>query len=113
MNREKREIEFRAWNKEKHCWIENFMSLPLLAGLDLMFQNVSDVEIMQYTGRKDINDKKMYAKDIVRNDRGTGWIEWDNDMSMWRVQSFAWWCELYKFEDTEVLGNVYENKDLL
>lgn len=62
----KREIEFRAWDKEKRCWIENFMSLPLLAGLDLMFHNVSDVEIMQYIGLNDKHGTKVFEGDIVK-----------------------------------------------
>lgn len=118
---EKREILFRAYHKEYGMiYPEEIFRLESAIEGDLNFfgSPAKDYEtdqfiFLQHTGRKDKHDKDIYEKDIVRNDHGTGWIEWDNEMSMWRVQSFTWWCELYKFENPEIIGNIYENKDLL
>lgn len=106
--------KFRAWHKTKQQWIEDFMELPLFAGLNMMLNNsVSDAEVVEYTGLPDKNNVEMCQGDILNTKNGIGWIEWDHTKGMWIVQSFSWWCELYKVEEPEVKGNVFEHRELL
>ena len=106
--------KFRAWHKADKEWIDNFMELSLLAGLNLMLNNkVADVDIVEYTRLPDKNKQEMCESDILNSKNGIGWIEWDHTKGMWIVQSFSWWSELYKVETPEIIGNLFENHNLL
>lgn len=70
--------------------------------------------IGQYTGLKDKNGKKIFEGDIL--------VEYSNDVEYWVVsyeyEKFVGTCEnvsedLYELSDLEVIGNIYENKELL
>jgi len=114
MTRAIKQHKFRAWDKAKNRWIDNFMELPLFAGLNLMLNgNISDVEIVEYTGLPDKNNQEMCQSDILNTGNGMGWIEWDHTKGMWIVQSFSWWSELYKVKNPEIVGNVFEDRELL
>ena len=112
-----REIKFRAWLKKQklmrynvsihagqiftgHCWIP--------------FDN--NVELMQYVGLKDKNGVKIFEGDIVRCDDEICTIVWDEPYVLYAVSSKENGNDsLGDFEpkDLEVIGNIYENKELL
>lgn len=73
-----------------------------------------DIKLMQYTGLKDKNGKEIYEGDILRN--------YGNDIEDWVVSYeegkfigiFDNVCEdLYEIHDFEVIGNIYENPELI
>lgn len=114
-----REIKFRAWDKKYKEMISNeeFCFSPFYVQADGKVINLDesdknkfeelDYVLMQYTGLKDRNGKEVYEGDIVEHKFGyTRVIKWRHTNS---YVGFG----ISKGERNEVIGNVYENKDLL
>ena len=135
-----REIKFRAW---KVNWMDNdptspqgdmLVNIPIEAvtlGQNLDFQG-SSLQFMQYTGLKDKNGKEIYEGDVLRftevdEDSALGSettyvteVKWIDDLAQWRVvfpagRRTELHCVLQipYFYDQEVIGNIYENPELL
>ena len=124
-----REIKFRAWLKEE----KKIVNVETIDFTDKSIQyleknefinayllrrvSFDDVELMQYTGLKDKNGKKIYEGDIVVLNN----IENDNmcivryEHSSYRLEGWSLRENLSNVEDSflEVIGNIYENKNLL
>jgi uncharacterized phage protein (TIGR01671 family) len=124
-----REIKFRAWdNKEKRMifgGIVNFCSplhtieMPLgeLHKHALAVHPSRDYNLMQFTGLHDKNGKEIYEGDVVSAPTKTN--RYEIEFSHDRFQPANWdrygingednfnWC------DFEVIGNIYENPELL
>ena len=118
-----REIKFRAWDKENEKIMKvSYISLENkeIAVKDFgtyHFFRIKDIELMQYIGLKDKNDKEIYEGDIVVLNN----IENDNmcivryEHSSYRLEGWSLREDLSNVEDRflEVVGNIYENKNLL
>ncbi len=64
-----REIKFRAWDKVKEEWT-GFMPCEYTSYLDADYKSFNirtepNIELMQYTGLKDTNEKDVYESDII------------------------------------------------
>jgi uncharacterized phage protein (TIGR01671 family) len=129
-----RELKFRAWddtNKKlitpgciinkngKAYWDDEKTHL-----------SQSSTEVMQFTGCYDINKKEIYEGDIcnVRKNPGGRWliceVMWSNYIFCWIFRGYYngkgngdYYS--YRFEDMysdsskEIIGNIYENPELL
>ena len=71
--------------------------------------------VMQCTGLKDKNGKLIYEADIVKHSKSNQQykVQW-NDKGFWQLDDYAM-ARSSKFleENYEVIGNIYENKELL
>ena len=120
-----REIKFRAWHKEKKIMGE-------VLGIDILHKEIffsnedvdcyehtdfKDIELMQYTGLKDKNNKEIYEGDIVTlhnskykvifNSKEAGFVLRDDEFEM----NIPFTNNNNK--RMEVIGNIYENPELL
>jgi len=122
---EKREIKFRAWDN-KNLWWCRYTNSDCMNNL----QN-KNVNIMQYTWLQDKNWVDIYEWDIVKRywvafswsreerDKASkkvvsiSEIKWDNEELFFSID----WNEklgIYNWYNClKVVGNIYENKDLL
>ena len=122
-----REIKFRAWHKGKKI-IGNVLGIDILHK-EIFFSNedvdcyehvdFKNIELMQYTGLKDKNEKEIYEGDILSdgNDEKPYKIIFEN--GSFRAE-FERDFEEYSFDlidvvaqGCEVVGNIYENPELL
>lgn len=114
-----REIKFRAWDKENNVMFDvfgfdiNHVVAWQREGIDAKILNPTPERdnciLMQYTGLKDKNGVEIYEGDIISNTDFTGDIYY-SDRGTWDCASFILGgCN----EKSEVIGNIYENKELL
>lgn len=127
-----REIEFRAWLKykkemadvttidfKKRCVLIDkpyFPKIPEYCGTTLLFDQI---ELMQYTGLKDKNGVKIFEGDIVKFEDSILRIIYDDEECRFimtkepdNILSYRA-LTIWRYNKIEVIGNIYENKNLL
>ena len=127
-----REIKFRGWDKELNFMINikrykiDFNGQVLFDNNDKeLYNQTNKIELMQYTGLKDKNDVDIYEGDICRcwsRSDFNGYYEYNRMYEVkWQGSGFEMmvdncgygWNYSSGFEYIEVIGNIYENPDLL
>lgn len=128
-----REIKFRAWTGKEMIYYPEWFTLegqhvlcfeePPHSYVDESdIDNPNRVELMQYTGLKDKNGKEIYEGDIVKNERHYFTTSVEYYGSSFNCKSEG--LPLHTFIDEhygedsaknsiEVIGNIYENPELL
>jgi hypothetical protein len=121
-----REIKFRAWDKKKKEMIYydndshdelvfNLNSGEFLLWSDGGSYETKDLVLLQFTGLKDKNGKEIYEGDIIAYDgKGREIVEFENGC-FWVNLGGELPVPLFAQMgiEFEVIGNIYENKDLL
>lgn len=114
----KRKIKFRAWDKDLEMMMPAVdLSSPLR---EYKWLGYVDLPLMQYTGLKDKKGKEIYEGDIIIGYSGYGGWKLKNfvvenldgtKFEVWnQVNTTRDLCDVV---DIEVVGNIYENPNLL
>ena len=118
-----REIKFRAWDGERLRkvntigWVDgdvDFVTTPRYSG------PAEDFTLMQYTGLKDKNGIEIYEGDALRDSESIVIVKFvDGEFSVdYRTMGGKWrnygsLFDYLKDYEGEVIGNIYENQELL
>jgi len=117
----KREIKFKAWNKEANRFSKPFtLKSDVLNytdddGLGIVKSLTNEI-ILQYTGLKDKNGKEIYEGDVLK---AHGIVTWNDTEYRWSAIDLNWndkreWHDLdYLTSPFEIIGNIYENPELI
>lgn len=126
-----RELKFRAWDTKDKCWVYGYETLggfSLIGEVTLMGELgrpkleklLTDILFMQYTGLKDKSGKEIYEGDILRDADldhwcvvfidGSFWLQNPDDQS--NRNTYDWLSDTGDWNH-EVIGNIYENPDLI
>jgi len=128
-----REIKFRAWDKSINCMMAvgeiHFCAGGLMAlGTGVHIGNgwayrkddlPCDVVLMQYTGIKDKCGKEIYEGDVLRSERTSlkYQVTWDEESASFTAlctdPQKDFYMGAYSWVDSEIIGNIYDNPELL
>lgn len=124
-----REILFKAKRKDNGEWVEGYYVycrkrhyiLPVVnkaIGFDEReneWVEINSETLCQYTG---LTDKNIWENDIVRNEKGDiGVVQWFEEHAAFMIWNKTKNCVCYlaenDFSKIEVIGNIFDNKELL
>jgi len=117
--------KFRVWDKDSEKMIYGVgidpsgipYSIPEGAEDYTQFDYYLNGIKMQFTGLKDRNGKEIYEGDIIDTNGGRGEVIWNEELAAWGVKQMVsdhtWIDRLCDWTDEEVIGNIYENQELM
>lgn len=121
------ELKFKAFNKvTRKVYRSGTLSFSTERHSFILFTEMKevgdykddDVEIMQYIGQKDAENKELYQRDIIEMEGKRYVIVWDNNRGGWSTTDVERRMTMKSFGRTEanqckVIGNEFETPDLM
>mgnify|MGYP001145942186 CR=1 FL=1 len=120
-----REIKFRAWDKERKKMFTGFSFEDIYSGYDESYiecegendfwscPNWNTAVLMEYIGLKDKNGKEIYEGDIVKQHfYNSMWFDVIDKVEIDAIYGASLRTGT-KDSEWEVIGNIYENPELL
>lgn len=112
-----REIKFRAWfEKFKEMYTVKMIDLQReIAYFDKYnYRSFYDINLMEYTGLKDMREKEIYEGDILFESFGEEYFKVVFEDGNFRVETEEYSLPLKEYAHIcEVVGNIYETPELL
>lgn len=116
-----RTIKFRAWDKESRRFLNGDFSLGIESGefRGKYGEVFTNIDISQFTGLHDKNGKEIYEGDILKTFPiiSSDKTSYDSFNVVVRFTSSSWIANgvlgFRQAEISEVIGNIYENPELL
>lgn len=117
-----REIKFRAWDKINKDMFNvesiNFQESRVYKDT-VSYREFNNVDVMQYAGLKDKNNKEIYEGDILFESFGERYYKVVFENGSFRAE-FNGDFDKYSFDlidvvaqGCEIVGNIYENPELM
>lgn len=129
-------LRYRAWIKEEKCFADYIESIRFYINeIDLCWGGIcesdcfdfKDVILMQSTGLKDKNGKEIFEGDIVTDGDVISYIKYHQTLGFYMINKYGFGIpfgqgvDVEYFEEFavhvsktfEVIGNIYENQELL
>lgn len=124
-----RQIKFRAWDAEQNKMIETFDGSytlrvnekdgTLYCGGYLPNGDWNEPPLMQFTGKYDKHHNEIFEGDIIKTVTGKYMaIGWSDKYASFVIKRDGWlfvhyFGEAFEAKECEIMGNIYQNPELL
>lgn len=117
-----RDIKFRGYSGyHKKCYYGYYVKIHNKHYIYNCYGHRFEVDlnsIMQFTGLHDQNGKEIYDGDIVKINNDVMLVSWNDRFSSFCLNKKDWmfshfFGEAVESGDCEVIGNIYENPELI
>lgn len=120
------EIKFHydplRFDEFKQVFLDGRWSVNGCKPWDFQWRDKDDVELMQFTGLHDKNGKEIYEGDFIGGIYESLYVGWCDKCASFQLLSAGYcfgcegdinWLEFVNDETKEIIGNIYENPELL
>ena len=123
-----REIKFRCWDNEANVMLSDIsdgMMIQMNSGKVGWYDDHGDFEeknypLMQFTGPKDKNGNGVYESDVITGKltgdykvETRGRVVYDLEHLYYATENEGGITPLFRISDIEIIGNAWENPELL